>query len=240
MKDLSKTAKTALAAFIAAGLGIGSLWAQEAPEAEKEESGGIAFDAGLDIYSSYIFRGAKFGTGPAFQPWVEMTAGGLAIGAWGSVNSGGGEEGEAAEMDLYISYEFPFGLSLGVTDYYYPGNDFFNVSDTAGAHGLEINLNYEIKGLSLSANYIPLEAPGAGTVGGDMYFELGYAFSKFSIFAGAGNGWHTTDTEFKLVNVGLSTEKEIQITDKFSLPLSGAVILNPDQKQFYITVGISL
>ena len=27
-------------------------------------------DAGLDIYSSYVWRGIKFGEGAAFQPWV--------------------------------------------------------------------------------------------------------------------------------------------------------------------------
>ncbi len=36
----------------------------------------------------------------------------------------------------------------------------------------------------------------AGTTGGDMYFELGYAFKYFGIYLGAGDGWHTEDGEF--------------------------------------------
>ena len=34
--------------------------------------------------------------------------------------------------------------------------------------------------------------------------------------------------------------KEVPITEKFSLPVSGAVILNPSTGGFFITVGISL
>ena len=35
-----------------------------------------------------------------------------------------------------------------------------------------------------------------------MYFQAGYAFKHFNIFAGAGDGWHTSDGKFALCNVG--------------------------------------
>jgi len=38
----------------------------------------------------------------------------------------------------------------------------------------------------------------------------------------------------------IGTSKEIAITDSFSLPLSGAVMLNPSTGGFHIAVGISL
>jgi hypothetical protein len=38
----------------------------------------------------------------------------------------------------------------------------------------------------------------------------------------------------------VGTSKEIQITEKFVLPVSGAVILNPSTGGFFITAGISL
>lgn len=217
---------------------------------EEEAESSSNFDVGLDIYSSYVWRGSKFGEGPAFQPWVSFAVGGLEIGAWGSVCVG---PTEAAEMDLYVSYGFDFGLSLGLTDYYYPGSKYFEYSDSAGSHGFELNVGYEIGGFSIAANYMLNEAGGAGTDGGDLYFELGYSFENVSLFAGAGNGWHTVedgvedpkpdgtfDDVFNVVNVGLSTGKDIKITDSFSLPLSGSVILNPYTEQFFIVVGLSL
>jgi hypothetical protein len=192
------------------------------------------WSTGADLYSSYVWRGVQYG-GPSVQPYVDYTKGGFSIGAWGSAGFDG-----TMEMDMYASYGFDFGLSIGATDYYYPGTEYFDLSDSTGAHGFELNLGYELEGLSLSANYMLNEAGGAGTVGGDMYFELGYSFKSVDLFVGAGDGWHTSDGEFGVVNVGIGTSKEIPITEKFSLPVSGSVILNPTTEQFFIVVGISL
>lgn len=203
----------------------------------QEEEKPSPFKVGLDIYSNYIWRGSKFGTGPALQPKVEFNKGGFTLGSWGSFCV---TDAEAAEADLYMAYAFDFGLSLGLSDYYYPGLEYFDYSDSTGSHGFELNLSYTIKSLSLKGNYMLNEAGGAATQGGDMYFELGYGFKNCSLFVGAGDGWHTSDGEFTLCNIGLSASKSIKITENFSLPLNGSVILNPDKEQFYIVVGISL
>ena len=196
------------------------------------------FDVGGDLVSSYLWRGTKFGTGPAIQPYLEVAFGNLSIGGWGSYSFG---NSSFAEADIYFSYGFDFGLSIGVTDYYFPGvdSDYFDFSDSTGTHGLELNLGYEIKGFSVSANYMFNEAPTAGTTGGDMYFELGYAFNYFGIFLGAGDGWHTEGDKFALCNIGISSSKEIQITEKFSLPVSGSLIWNPEREQYHVVVGVS-
>ncbi len=201
-----------------------------------QDESSVSFDAGADLVSNYIFRGVKFGTGPAVQPYVEFSAGNFSIGSWGSF---GVTDNEAAEADFYLSYGFDFGLSLGLTDYYYPGTPFSDFSTASGSHGFEINAGYEISGFSIGANYMLNEAPGAGTAGGDMYFELGYGFESVSLFVGGGDGWHTSDGEFALCNIGLTVSKEIEITEKFSLPLSGSMIFNPDSDQYYVVVGVS-
>ena len=142
-------------------------------------------------------------------------------------------------MDLYILYGFDFGLSIGVTDYYYPGTEYFDFTDTAGAHGIELNAGYSISNIFIAGNYIFNEAGGAGTIGSDMYFELGYTLGLVDLFIGAGDGWHTSDGKFAVCNVGLSSGKKISITEKFSIPVIGSVILNPDTEQFYIVFGFS-
>jgi hypothetical protein len=84
------------------------------------------WNAGLDIYSSYIWRGLKFGTGAAFQPSVDFTAGGFTVGAWGSFSTG---DNEAAEADLYASYSFELGEKASLGTYLnrllLPGNGLF-------------------------------------------------------------------------------------------------------------------
>jgi hypothetical protein len=166
---------------------------------------------------------------------MKFTTGGLTLGVWGSFDGSG-----YMESDLYASYSFPFGLSLGATDYYYPGLEYFDYSDTTGSHAFELSAGYTLKGLSLSANYILNEAGGAASAGGDMYFQAGYTFKYVNIFLGAGNGWHTSDGEFALCNVGVGTTRTIKITDSFSVPVTGQIIFNPDKEQFYVVVGFSL
>lgn len=198
------------------------------------------WNIGLDINSSYIWRGSKFGTGPAFQPTIEYNISGFTAGFWGNVNA---SENEAAETDIYIKYDFDFGLSFGITDYYYPGTEFFAYSEGNVTHAFEFNLGYEIGGFTLSGNYFFNQATAPGSAlnaGCDMYFEAKYGFKHLDVFVGAGDGFHTPEHNFGLVNVGIGTSKKIKFTDSFSLPLSGSVVLNPTTEQLYIVVGINL
>ena len=228
---------------------------------EEEES---SWNAGLDIYSSYIWRGAKFGSGPAFQPSVSFTSGGFEIGAWGSVNA---STDEAFEMDLYASYAIG-GLTIGLTDYYFGGD----WTEYKTMHYLEPSLSYGVGGFSISAYYMflagsdamPAIAGSPATIdmetgeitpavegmnaveasdfgsSADLYVQAGYSFSSVDLTLGAGNGQYTKDGEFNICNIGVGTSKELKLSESFSLPVSGAVILNPSTGGFFITVGISL
>ena len=188
---------------------------------------------GADLYSTYVWRGVAY-SGPSLQPYVDVTSGSLSVGAWGSQGYDGFQE-----MDLYASYGFDFGLSLGVTGYYYPGSPWMEFGDS---HAFEVNAGYDITPeFSLSANIILNEAVNAGSMGSDLYFEAGYAIDDAtSLFLGGGNGWHTNGTyDLGIVNLGISTGKDIVISDTFTIPMSGAVILNPYSENLYIVVGFS-
>lgn len=217
--------------------------AQEEVKEETTTEKESLFSIGADLVSGYVWRGTKV-HGASIQPTFAFGIGGFEIGAWGAYEIAA-ISGIPAEADLYASYAFDFGLSLGVTDYYYPGGEgYFEYSDTAGTHAFEANLGYEIKDFYVGANYIFNKAGFAASEGGDMYFELGYNFKHFSAFAGAGNGWHSTfedngDDKFAICNIGLSTSKDIKITDNYSLPIFGSVSVNPDRKHFNIVVGVS-
>jgi hypothetical protein len=231
----------------------------------QEEESLASIDGGLDLYSSYIWRGAKFGSGPAFQPWVEGSVGGLAIGAWGSVNA---SVDESMEMDLYLGYSFDFGLSLAITDYYF-GGDWI---DFSGNHYIEPMASFELGNFTLTGAYMLLpdadaieavnSVPASVDLGtgiitpaiegiegadavdfgseGDIYLELGYSFESVDIALGAGNGQYVSeDDDFMICNITVGTSKEIAITESFSLPLSAAVTLNPSTGGFFIYAGIS-
>ena len=184
---------------------------------------------GADAVSSYVWRGLDCGDGMAIQPYVEYSSGGFALGAWGSYAVG--SDG-APEADLYAGYGFENGLSVGFTDYFFPDSEteYMDYDN----HTLEANLGYEVGPVSLSANMYFDDNSND-----DMYFELGYDFGLASFFVGGGDESYTTDGDFAICNLGISADTEIEITDKYSLPLFGSVILNPDSEQMYIVVGMS-
>lgn len=189
------------------------------------------WNASLDIYSSYVWRGTKFGSGPAFQPSIEFSAGNFAIGAWGSYNA---SVDESPEADLYATYEIPLGesasLALTVTDYYFPGTSWLEKE----SHFIEPMATIGISGFSITGAYMMNNGEG------DVYVEAGYAAGAVNLFIGGGDGAYTTNGEFSICNIGIGASKEISLTDTFSLPVSGAAILNPSSEQFHIVVGISL
>ena len=204
-----------------------------------QEEKGSPFNAGADIYSNYVWRGTKYGKGPAIQPKLEFKAGPFTAGAWGSFDFS-----DYQEADLYVSFALPAGFTLGMTDYYYPTLDYFDYSDTSGSHAFEINLAFARGGLSMSASYILNEAGNAGSEGGDKYLEIKYSFDSFNIFMGAGDGWHTVNfsdgsDRFAICNIGLGTSKSIRVTDTFSIPVTGQMVFNPDLKRMYIIAGFS-
>ncbi len=208
-------------------------------EINAQEENHFSFNAGADIYSSYVWRGTKYGEGPAIQPKLEFKAGPFTAGAWGSFDFS-----DYQETDLYVSFSLPAGFSLGITDYYYPTLDYFDYSDTTGSHAFEVNAGFTAGSLSLSANYILNEAGNAGSAGGDKYFEARYSFDSFNIFIGAGDGWHTSNNEdgsdrFAVCNIGLGTLKTIRVTDNFSIPVTGQLVFNPDLKKMYVIAGFS-
>ena len=72
-----------------------------------------SLEVGADVVSSYVWRGTK-AAGASIQPGVTFSTGGFSLGAWGSAAIDNGLD----EMDLFASYAFDFGLSVGLTDYY--------------------------------------------------------------------------------------------------------------------------
>lgn len=193
--------------------------------------------AGADVVSSYVWRGLYL-SNAAVQPSLSFSAGGFTVGGWGSASFDG-----ALEADLYAAYTFGFGLSLGVTDYYFPsiegGNDYFEVSEESGAHIFELNGGYEVSGFTLSANYVLNQAGGAGSAGGDKYFEVGYTCRNVNLFVGGGDGLQTEEGDFNITNIGIGVTKELTIMPSFTLPLTCSAILNPDREKFYLVAAVS-
>jgi hypothetical protein len=208
-------------------------------------------DLGVALYSRYIWRGLDFGNAPSFQPAVTFTAGGFSIGEWGAYSiSGVGSV--YSEDDLWASYAVSTPsagtFTLIATDYFFPsaGMKYFNYKgDGAGAHTIEAGLSYG------GPDKFPITLSGYMNVHNDVdnttYFEASYPFTVQSVFGsvvvgatGGGDNGFYGPTNFQVINIGLNFSKDIVITDKFSLPISASIIVNPNIEQSYLIVGISL
>jgi hypothetical protein len=198
-----------------------------------QESKG-AWTANADFFNRYNWRGSDYGNSPVVQPTIKYVDGGFSLGAWGSYSLSANTT--ATEADLFVGYAFKNGFSLTATDYYFPAEpgSTGRYLDYSNAHILEISPGYTSGKFSIVGNYAFANANN------DIYIEAALAFKTVNFFVGGGNEMYSANGSFDIVNLGLSTTKTIAVTDKFSLPLIGKVILNPNKEQIFFVIGFSL
>jgi hypothetical protein len=210
---------------------------------------------GMDLASSYLWRGFQFGTAPAFQPWGEYSYKGFAVGAWGSYEWTGNYQ----EVDLYAKYTAG-DFTLSLTDLFFPGyvgldQNFFNFKNGTTGHtaelGLAFNGNDKIP-VSLYGGILLYGAPvdpksGDSTqVNHSMYVEANYNGTiqdiTYHLFLGL------TPSEsifyqakgFGVCNVGVTAQKSVPITKDYSLPVKLTLSTNPMQKQVFMAFILSI
>ncbi|MEI6766599.1 MAG: hypothetical protein WCM76_13280 [Bacteroidota bacterium] len=215
---------------------------------------------GSDLMSRYVWRGTCYSRSPNVQPSITFDPGiGLKAGAWGSY----GIMGDYAEADLFLSYSFK-GVSLTLNDYYFPNEsapvmNYFNYKSATTGHQFEAALGYDgpekfpihfLAGTIVYGADKKLDKTTIDTVTMDTtmtyksrfstYFELGYTFGMFNVFAGFTPAAGIYGDGMGVINAGITARKEIKITDKFSLPAQMSVITNPRARNIYFVFGISI
>lgn len=240
---------TLLTAALACGTGAA---------AEKPDR--FAVNTGVDLYSRYVWRGMDFGNAPSIQPALSFSYAGLELGVWGAYALSS-QASEFDEIDFWLGYSYGFDneSSIGavLTDYYFPNGGIkisnFNNYDAVdangdpdpGAHILELGLSYTGPGsfpVTLSG-YVGIY----NDAGNSTYFQIDYPFTagdtELTVFCGAAGGNSENPDvyragEFAVINVGVSAERRIRITESFGPPLSLAFILNPNEEISYLVAGV--
>ncbi len=214
---------------------------------------------GADLVNRYVWRGIDYGDQINVQPGLAVSFGGVEVGTWASYGISSIGSGPAfAEQDFYVSASAG-PATFGVTDYYYPilndseTSDFLNFSgDYAGAHTLEGFVQLAPEGLPVSllvatAFYNASDFPtyvelGTGfALGGlDWSAAAGAVFALDAPEGTAGSPFYGTTTDAAFINLTLGVGKSLQITDAFALPISAALVVNPDSERSFLVFGISL
>ena len=210
---------------------------------------------GADLASSYLWRGFELGEGPAVQPWGEFSYKGFTLGAWGSYEFAGGFK----EVDIYGKYTLK-DFSLLFVDLFFPGYDglnqnYFNFNNTTTGHSAELGLSFNgnknipfsvYGGVILYGAAVDPDPDDSSRVNYSPYLEVKYLGSikdyTYNVFAGLTPFQSTLyDTGgFGVINLGVSAQKTVKVTETFSLPMKLTVATNPALEKIYMTFVISL
>ena len=207
----------------------------------------LKFSLGADLVSSYVWRGT-YQTKAAFQPTAGLSVGGFSVSAWASTEFAGPQK----EVDFTVGYSVA-GLSLAITDYWWSGEQAFKYLkyDNGTEHLWEGSIGYTLPvesfPLSLSVNTM---FAGADKKAGEdksnfsTYIEASFPFTikdvDLSASLGGTPGEGLYANQASVVSISLKASKEIKITDSFSLPVFGQLILNPNQEDIFFVFGFSL
>lgn len=203
----------------------------------------VSIAANVDLVSRYIWRGMEIGHAPNIQPGLSATWKDFTLGAWGAYKLTG--EGEQ-ETDFYLSKTFKF-VTVAIWDYW-SFNDttavnFVDYREKTTAHQLEAQVLFS-GGESLPFNFLASYFFYGADTSKSIYLELQYVHKygpvDLMFFTGyqAKGTYYASKADF--VNIGCTVKKSIQVTDRFLLPLSLSLIVNPVDKSSYLVAGIAL
>ena len=203
-----------------------------------------------DVVSSYIWRGQDLGS-TALQPTLGVAYKGLSLTAWGSY--GLVDPADTKEFDITLGYTVG-GLNIGITNYWFntgldPQNRYFKYNAESTNHVFEANIGYNFGVASLQwyTNFAGNDGANKdGERAYSSYMEVAVPFSlatvSWTATAGAvpfATDFYGTDG-FAVTNLSLKAEKEIKVTDTFSIPIFGQVTANPCSQKAYLVLGFTL
>ena len=216
----------------------------------QDEKAKVETTIAADFVNQYIWRGLDCGN-VSIQPTLGIGYKGLSLSAWGNV---GVSKDDVKEFDLTLGYTTG-GFNIGITDYWFsvggddPDNRYFKYNAHSTNHVFEANIGYDFGVLNLQwyTNF----AGNDGYNKNDMrayssYAQVDVPFKlvtcDWTATAGAVPYYSTYygTTGFAVTNLSLRADKDIKITDSFSIPVFGQIVANPCTEKAYLVFGFTL
>ena len=226
----------------------------------------LAFTAGVDTVSEYVFRGVSLGD-TSLQTFSEVSYGGFTAGAWYSAGFGAGSDVQADELDLYIGYSLPLkgdiSVDVGATHYHFPqGGDLFDTNGgTAGTYEVYGTVGFDNLPLSPSfttyydftldaltlegsvGHSIPLSAEGwsvdLGLTGGHVTVDDAGNYEWATASASVGKSFSDTLSFYVGANFSVNSEDLLDF-DRIEDPNFGAIATIDSDTKFWFGSGFSV
>lgn len=202
-----------------------------------------------DFVSDYIWRGADQNSGFSVQPSLTLGYAGLSFNVWGSQTlSRWNAESPAKEFDINLSYALN-NFSITVSDYWWSGvnQPYGHYKDS---HFFEGTLAYCFGEsfpltLSWSTMFAGADKNDEGKLQGSTYINASYPISlpaDITLTSAIGftpwKGYYHNKAAF--TDISIKANKDIKVTDKFSIPVFVQSIVAPVYDRTYLIVGFSL
>ena len=226
----------------------------------------LAFSAGVDSVSEYVFRGVSLGDS-SIQTFSEVSYGGFTAGAWYSAGFGAGSDVQADELDLYIGYSLPLkgdiSVDVGATHYHFPqGGDLFDtdggaagtyeVYGTVGFGNLPLSpsfttyYDFTLEALTLEGSVghsIPLPFEGwsadLGLTGGHVTVDDAGNYEWATASASVGKAFSDTLSFYVGANFSVNSEDLLDF-DRIEDPNFGAIATIDSDTKFWFGSGFSV
>ena len=203
----------------------------------------------VNFVSDYIWRGADQNSGFSVQPSLTLSYAGIALNVWGSQTlSRWNVEYPAKEFDINLSYSLN-NFSITVSDYWWSGvnKPYGHYKDS---HFFEGTLAYCFGesfplALSWSTMFAGADKNEEGKLQASTYINASYLISlpaDITLTPGIGftpwKGYYHNKAAF--TDISLKCNKDLKVTDKFSIPVFIQAIIAPVSDRTYLVEGFNL
>ena len=216
----------------------------------QDEKAKVETTIAADFVNQYIWRGLDCGN-VSIQPTLGIGYKGLSLSAWGNV---GVSKDDVQEFDLTLGYTTG-GFNIGITDYWFsvggddPDNRYFKYNAHSTNHVFEANIGYDFGVLNLQwyTNFAGNDGYNKNDKRAySSYAQVDVPFKLVTVDWTATAGvvpYYSTyygTTGFAVTNLSLRADKDIKITDSFSIPVFGQIVANPCTEKAYLVFGFTL
>ena len=231
---------------------------EERNEEEVEDDSKL-FHFNLQLKNMHLWKGLHVTDAPMTAVDLNYTSknGFFKAGVWG----GRGFNGDYTEFDYYVSFMHK-GWSLAIWDINnysdFPDAKIFDYDRSATSHFIDVTLAYQFQKVPLKLSWSTI-VQGRDTFINDdgqlrnaysNYVEASYVIldkSNWSLSGLVGGSWsfapqeaHFYGDEPGITNVGFIYNRDLNIFDKFILPVSATASWNPVQDYGAIQVAFNL
>jgi len=211
----------------------------------------LSVELSATIQARHVWRGSLTCDAWNMQPSFNMSKRNFLVGAWAAYTV----DNSYAEVDIYASYSLG-SFTFSVLDYFCPNetlrfNRFFDLDQSTTQHTIDATISFDgTKRFPFSLMVSTLLwgddlNPATGQNYYSTYIEAGYNWSRtatqdYHFFVGLTpyRGYYADS--FNVVGVGAGVNQKIKITESFTLPIFGKLILNPYTENLFFVFGFSL